>query len=129
MDITSENFLEKLPLVQKAIEEAEFIAFDAEFSGLNTGQLDSQHDYDSVEDRYRKLKHTIEKMFAFQWGICTFHWHNNKYICRPFNFYVFPMSKLFPSTVLQFQASSVRFLMENHFDFNKLFASGIVRMA
>jgi len=33
MEITSINFFKQLPLVQKSIESADFIAFDTEFSG------------------------------------------------------------------------------------------------
>ena len=34
MDITNENFAEQLPLIFKSIRTADFMAYDAEFSGL-----------------------------------------------------------------------------------------------
>ena len=59
MDITSRNFVEKFPLIKKSIESADFVAFDFEFSGLNTCPEDMTHDYDSDEGRYQKLKNTV----------------------------------------------------------------------
>ena len=74
MDITQNNFIEALPLITKSISTAEFISFDTEFSGLSISYDDKQHDLDSVEDKYQKLKHNCERMNAFQIGIATFKW-------------------------------------------------------
>ena len=67
MDVTSDNFHETLPMVKESIMNADFIAFDTEFSGkvywganfsgLTVGIEDKGHDYDMVEDRYQKIKH------------------------------------------------------------------------
>ena len=65
MDITSRNFVEKFPLIKKSIENADFVAFDFEFSGLNTCPEDLTHDYDCDEARYQKLKNTVSRMNAF----------------------------------------------------------------
>jgi hypothetical protein len=35
MEITIENFEEKLEFIQKSIRSCEFISFDTEFSGIN----------------------------------------------------------------------------------------------
>ena len=66
-------------------------------------------------------------MNAFQIGICTFKWDSkhSKYMVRPFNFYVWPNSAIMDKQIMQFDVSSVKFLMQNHFDFNKLFSEGI----
>ena len=37
MEITSENFIESLPLILRSIESSDFIAIDSEFSGLSIG--------------------------------------------------------------------------------------------
>jgi len=34
MDVTRENFAELLPLIIQSIQEADFIGFDTEFSGI-----------------------------------------------------------------------------------------------
>lgn len=52
MDITNQNFLEFLPLILKSIDTADFVAFDFEFSGLNSCSDDRTHDYDTDESRY-----------------------------------------------------------------------------
>ena len=78
-----------------------------DFLGLNVGYDDRQHDYDTVEDRYQKLKHNCSRMNTFQVGIAAFIWNeaDQVYTCRPFNFYVFKDSTIYDSTVLQFQVS------------------------
>lgn len=52
MDITANNFVEKLGLIVKSIKTADFIAYDTEFSGLSVGFDDKQHDYDTIEAKY-----------------------------------------------------------------------------
>ena len=122
MDITKDNFSKSLPLIRESIHSADFIAFDTEFSGsrvsltrllgLSVGFADRQHEYDTVEDRYQKLKHNCTRMNTFQVGLCTFHWDDSvkKYVCRPFNFYVFPDSQVFESSIVQFQVRIVMFM-------------------
>ena len=65
MDITANNFIEKLELIVESIKTAEFIAYDTEFSGLSVGFDDKQHDYDTIETKYQKLKHNCQRMNAF----------------------------------------------------------------
>ena len=66
-------------------------------------------------------------MNAFQFGISTFKWDSKKYkyVMRPFNFYVFPNSLIMDKKVMQFDTSCINFLMQNKFDFNKLFTQAI----
>lgn len=123
MDITADNFEANLDLIKKSIHSADFIAFDSEFSGLSIDFEDKQHDYDTVEDKYQKVKHNCSRMNAFQFGVTTFKWDEKayKYVMRPFNFYVFPNSQIMDKKVMQFDTSCINFLMQNKFDFNKLF--------
>jgi hypothetical protein len=44
------------------------------FIGNSLGIEDRAHDYDTVEERYQKLRFTCQKFIAFQVGITTFHW-------------------------------------------------------
>ena len=127
MDITSNNFIESLPIIEHSISTADFIAFDTEFSGLSVGFDDKQHDYDNIEDRYQKLRHNCQRMNAFQIGLATFKWDNDarKYSIRPFNIYAFPNSNLMDKQILQFDTSCIKFLIENNFNFNKLFKEGV----
>lgn len=79
-----------------------------------------------MNERYQKLRFQVEKFVAFQVGLCTFKWNpdTKKYTNRPFNFYVYPRSKINDSCNL-FQANAVSFLIGNNFDFNKLFKEAI----
>jgi poly(A)-specific ribonuclease len=96
MNITAANFLECLPLVTNSIYYADYLAFDTEFSGLTIGFDDNQHDFDSLETRYQKLKHACQRCNAFQIGLATFKWIEKEkaYSVRAFNFYVFPHSSM-----------------------------------
>ena len=51
------------------------------FIGYTTGIQDRPHEYETVEERYRKMKDTVQKFTPFQYGICTFRWDdvNKKY--------------------------------------------------
>ena len=102
MDIVNNNFREKLDLMLKSVETADFIALDTEFSGLAVGFEDQVHAFDQVEDRYQKLKHNCSRMNAFQVGICCFKWDAKRsvYSSRPFNAYVFPHSEILGNKTL-----------------------------
>jgi hypothetical protein len=127
MDITQHNFLESLPFVEDSLATADFVAFDTEFSGLSVGYDDEGNDYDTIEDKYQKLKHCCQRMNAFQIGVATYKWDaaKKKYSIRPFNFYVFPTTSMMGKRTMQFNTSNINFLMSNNFDFNKLFREGI----
>ena len=67
-------------------------------------------------------------MNAFQIGIATFKWNakDSKYSIRPFNFYVWPgNTTIMDKRVMQFDTSSLKFLIDNNFNFNKLFKEGL----
>lgn len=66
-------------------------------------------------------------MNAFQFGVVTYKWDSKTrtYMMRPFNFYCFPNSKLLDKKIVQFDSSTLKFLLDNNFDFNKLFKDGI----
>ena len=52
MEVTRNNFEEVLPLVEASIMEADYIAFDCEFSGYKTRLESARSEFDSPEDRY-----------------------------------------------------------------------------
>ena len=129
--------MEHFPFIKKSIESADFVAFDFEFSGLNSCQEDQTHEFDSDEARYQKLKNTVQRMNAFQIGLSTFKYDatEKKIISRPFNIYLFPYSDnhinyyrnglLDQAQVLEFSPSCLRFNTRNNFNFNKLFRMGL----
>ncbi|MBN3287413.1 PARN ribonuclease, partial [Polyodon spathula] len=65
----------------------------------------------------------------FQFGLCAFKYSHAeaKYIIKSFNFYVFPkpLNRSSPDIKFVCQSSSIDFLANQGFDFNKVFRSGI----
>ncbi|XP_033986286.1 poly(A)-specific ribonuclease PARN [Trematomus bernacchii] len=131
MEVTRQNFKDSLKTVYSAIEEADFLAIDGEFSGISDGPNVSAltNGLDTPEERYTKLKKHSMDFLLFQFGICTFTYDQakSKYIIKPFNFYVFPKPFNRTSPDLKFicQSSSIDFLASQGFDFNKVFCHGI----
>ena len=77
MEVTSSNYDQVFPLIAESIRDADFIALDTEFSGKRSFQFlkstighslgpdDKGHEYDTVEERYQKLRYTCQKFIAF----------------------------------------------------------------
>uniref|UniRef100_A0A8D0B8G8 Poly(A)-specific ribonuclease PARN n=1 Tax=Salvator merianae TaxID=96440 RepID=A0A8D0B8G8_SALMN len=114
-----------------AIEEADFLAIDGEFSGISDGPSVSAltNGFDTPEERYQKLKKHSMDFLLFQFGLCTFKYDltESKYIMKSFNFYIFPkpFNRTSPDVKFVCQSSSIDFLANQGFDFNKVFRNGI----
>uniref|UniRef100_A0AAZ3RZM2 Uncharacterized protein n=1 Tax=Oncorhynchus tshawytscha TaxID=74940 RepID=A0AAZ3RZM2_ONCTS len=67
MEVTRTNFKDSLSTVYSAIEEADFLAIDGEFSGISDGPNVSAltNGLDTPEERYMKLK-------SIPWTSCCF---------------------------------------------------------
>nr|XP_029500368.1 poly(A)-specific ribonuclease PARN-like [Oncorhynchus nerka] len=63
MEVTRTNFKDSLSTVYSAIEEADFLAIDGEFSGISDGPNVSAltNGLDTPEERYMKLKKVTVK--------------------------------------------------------------------
>ncbi|XP_072240816.1 poly(A)-specific ribonuclease PARN [Leuresthes tenuis] len=131
MEVTRKNFKDCLSTVYSAIDEADFLAIDGEFSGISDGPNVSAltNGLDTPEERYTKLKKHSMDFLLFQFGICTFKYDQtkSKYITKPFNFYIFPkqFNRTSPDVKFICQSSSIDFLASQGFDFNKVFCHGI----
>ncbi|XP_029432422.1 poly(A)-specific ribonuclease PARN isoform X2 [Rhinatrema bivittatum] len=131
MEITRSNFKHNLPKVCEAIKEADFLAIDGEFSGISDGPSVSAltNGFDTPEERYQKLKKHSMDFLLFQFGLCTFKFDyvEDKYIIKSFNFYIFPkpFNRSSPDVKFVCQSSSIDFLANQGFDFNKVFRNGI----
>lgn len=127
MDITRDNFLEHYQEVIEQIKGCSFIAFDTEFSGLlEEGFRETYIDVPS--ERYEKLRQGTQQFVIMQFGLCLFKKISaTKYTAQPYNFFVFPASPTPKKIDLRFlcQASSMTFLAENNFDFNKWVKQGV----
>ncbi|XP_027540079.1 poly(A)-specific ribonuclease PARN [Neopelma chrysocephalum] len=131
MEVTRSNFKDNLNKVYEAIEESDFLAIDGEFSGISDGPSVSAltNGFDTPEERYQKLKKHSMDFLLFQFGLCTFKYGDTeeKYIMKSFNFYIFPkpFNRNSPDVKFVCQSSSIDFLANQGFDFNKVFRNGI----
>ena len=127
MDVTRSNFRDILPVISEAIESSSFISIDVEFSGLTSKKRENA--MDTCNERYQKLVSGIKDFMIMQFGICTFSWdsENQQYTAKPFNFYIFPKpyNRQMPDSRFLCQSSSLNFLAEQGFDFNKWISEGI----
>jgi DNA polymerase III epsilon subunit-like protein len=124
MEILISNFDEKLKLLLESVESSEFISIDTEFTGLFHSEEDSFDESDSLEDRYQKLRKSCESFFMCQFGMSTFikDSESNSLKIRTFTFFTLPQAR---DRSLCISPSSMKFLVDNNFDMNKLFKLGI----
>ena len=130
VEVTRINFQETLPLVQTAIDQCSFFAIDCEFTGLECSTATEKTLFDSPEERYFKLKLNSEAFTINQFGLACYtpeqqDIQSNKYTAHVFNFYLLPRPVGSSEPRFQVQVSSIEFLCQNSFDFNKYFYGGI----
>lgn len=118
------DFKDVLPLVSESVEKADYIAIDAEFTGLVNGRDVSQ--FDLPEEYYTRLLAGCSEFMLIQFGLCAFYWDEKRqhYMNDAYNFYLFPRGKPAPERMFLCQSSSLEFLASNGFDFNKLIKEG-----
>ncbi|XP_046815939.1 pre-piRNA 3'-exonuclease trimmer-like [Vespa crabro] len=125
MEVTRKNFEKILPMVKEVLKEAEFIAFDSEFTGLNSDDINSSY-FDTIEEQYEYLRKTTESFIIIQFGITAVtKLETDKYKTATFNFYLFPMSIPTKNRRFLCQVGAVEFLSSYYFDFNKVIYNGI----
>ena len=99
------------------------MAIDGEFTGLNAYRNISA--FDTPAERYDKVKDSARQFLLIQFGLSTFHHikSSDSFESRTYNFYVWPRpcSRNAPDPRFLCQTSSIDFLTNQNFDFNKLF--------
>ncbi|CAF0779381.1 unnamed protein product [Brachionus calyciflorus] len=128
MDVTIDNYEELLPEILEKIENCDFCSIDCELSGIT--QYKDLNSFDTLRTRYEKIKNSVESFLILQFGLCVFKYKPNEksYESHAYNCYLFPRSqKCKYSKDYSFSClnSSVEFLIEQNFDFNKVFKKGI----
>lgn len=142
MEVLKQEFQQRLPQIEEAILGADFVSVDAEFTGKLIAAL--WHDRllrhirasglfppgdrylldDDVNERYQRLRSSVKAFSVIQFGVCAFKRasEDGHYTAWPFNFYIFggDDGRAFLSS-----ASSLQFLREHKFDFNKWIDGGI----
>jgi hypothetical protein len=126
-EVTKENFLALLPEVTKLIDESKFVAIDAEFSGISLGDRFKISLLDDGPARYQKMKATAREFTVCQIGLSMFikAQDQNQYVAHTYTFYLFPNSADYLGIRFAIQASSLSFLGQHSFGFDKWVQRGI----
>uniref|UniRef100_A0A0V0G5L2 Putative polya-specific ribonuclease parn n=1 Tax=Triatoma dimidiata TaxID=72491 RepID=A0A0V0G5L2_TRIDM len=127
MDVTNSNFKELFTEIKDVINSASFICLDGEFTGLSNGE--NVTSFATPSEYYSKLRSGALDFLVVQFGLSAFRKEEcgKRYTNKTYNFYLFPRQLNRQARDRRFlcQASSLTFLTEHGFDFNKLFREGI----
>nr|CAG8485315.1 4220_t:CDS:10 [Entrophospora candida] len=129
MDILKSNFKELLPSIEESILNCDFVAIDTELTGLSE-RVERIKSFDDPVSRYNKVRIAATKFLIIQFGLCTYTYSHTEdcFIAKPFNFYIFPADsdrKDYHDICFMCSGSSLHFLSNCGFDFNKLISYGI----
>ncbi|RQM30725.1 hypothetical protein B5M09_008478 [Aphanomyces astaci] len=134
MDVTRHNFAEALVDLEKqlALPSCRFVAIDTEFTGLTPSEFTREKVIDTLEERYAKVRSSGENFLITQFGVALVHVADSidvedeaKTWISCWNFYVFPRPYQNVDARFLCQASSMQFMAEHGFDFNKFIRDGI----
>ncbi|XP_042843396.1 poly(A)-specific ribonuclease PNLDC1 isoform X5 [Panthera tigris] len=139
MDVGADEFEQSLPLLQELVLGADFVGLDIEFTGLRSNQSRPQqirclffHSlFDLPSEWYLKTRQSVQQFTICQIGLSVFssiEGESNKYVAHSCNFFLFPTTFGVLDSEFSFQASSVQFLNQYGFDYNKFLKNGIPYM-
>ncbi|XP_029799124.1 poly(A)-specific ribonuclease PNLDC1 [Suricata suricatta] len=133
MDVGADEFEQSLPLLQELVLGAEFVGLDIEFTGLRSNLSRPQQIslFDSPPEWYLKTRQSVQQFTICQIGLSVFssiEGESNKYVAHSCNFFLFPTTFGVLDSEFSFQASSVQFLNQYGFDYNKFLKNGIPYM-
>ena len=122
-EVISANFAQLYPQICQEIDQSCFLAIDTEFSSIDAPSSTIK----TIEQLYKQRSKFVEQMTIFQFGLAIFSKTSNphKYQVNIYNFYLHPPSIDQLDVKYVIQSSSIKFLTEYQFDFNKCFSSGI----
>ncbi|TEA25020.1 hypothetical protein DBR06_SOUSAS6510055, partial [Sousa chinensis] len=133
MDVGADEFEQSLPLLQELVLGADFVGLDIEFTGLRSNPSGPQQIslFDLPSEWYLKTRQSVQQFTVCQIGLSMFssiEGESNKYEAHSCNFFLFPTTFGILDSEFSFQASSVQFLNEHGFDYNKFLKNGIPYM-
>ncbi|XP_027407775.1 poly(A)-specific ribonuclease PNLDC1 isoform X2 [Bos indicus x Bos taurus] len=133
MDIGADEFEQSLPLLQELVLGADFVGLDIEFTGLRSNLSGPQQIslFDLPSEWYLKTRQSVQQFTICQIGLSVFssiEGESNKYVAHSCNFFLFPTTFGVLDSEFSFQASSVQFLNQYGFDYNKFLKNGIPYM-
>lgn len=135
MLVFNNNYKQLFPLFKETVDKSQMVSFDCEMTGVNFESKTDGTKYDTHQFRYFKTKEVIKQFDIIQLGLTFFlkglKEKEENYIERTFTFYLYKDSKLkniknnLFTNELTCHPASLKFLNENHFDFNCLISKGI----
>ncbi|XP_032109037.1 poly(A)-specific ribonuclease PNLDC1 isoform X1 [Sapajus apella] len=133
MDVGAKEFEESLPLLQELVQESDFVGLDIEFTGLRSNLSGPQQIslFDLPSEWYLKTRQSVQQFTICQIGLSMFsaiEGEANKYVAHSCNFFLFPTTFGILDSEFSFQASSVQFLNQYGFNYNKFLKNGIPYM-
>ncbi|XP_021562851.1 poly(A)-specific ribonuclease PNLDC1 [Carlito syrichta] len=133
MDVGAAEFEESLPLLQELLSDADFVGLDIEFTGLRSNLSGPQQIslFDLPSEWYLKTRQSVQQFTVCQIGLSVFttvEGEINKYVAHSCNFFLFPTTFGILDSEFSFQASSVQFLNQYGFNYNKFLKNGISYM-
>ncbi|XP_057609838.1 poly(A)-specific ribonuclease PNLDC1 [Chionomys nivalis] len=133
MDVGADEFEQSLPLLQELVAGADFVGLDIEFTGLRSNLSRPQQIslFDLPSEWYVKTRQSVQQFTICQIGLSVFssiEGESNKYVAHSCNFFLFPTTFGILDSEFSFQASSVQFLNQYGFDYNKFLKNGIPYM-
>ncbi|KAG3290523.1 poly(A)-specific ribonuclease PNLDC1 isoform X1 [Ictidomys tridecemlineatus] len=133
MDLGAEEFEQNLPFLQELVQDADFVGLDIEFTGLRSSLSGPQQIslFDLPSEWYLKTRQSVQQFTICQIGLSVFstiEGEFNKYVAHSYNFFLFPTTFGILDSEFSFQASSVQFLNQYGFNYNKFLKNGIPYM-
>ena len=126
MNFTKLNFKYYYPHILNNLRNSNYISIDMEFSGTNFNKDLINTKYDSVGQRYFKIKENIKRFAPLQVGICGIKSSfSDKVLFNSMSFNIFPKTFENADKKYVYDMNSIKFLTSNNFDFNKTFYDGI----
>ncbi|CAO2628710.1 Poly(A)-specific ribonuclease PNLDC1 [Lemmus lemmus] len=109
------------------------LGLDIEFTGLRSNLSRPQQIslFDLPSEWYVKTRQSVQQFTICQIGLSVFssiEGESNKYVAHSCNFFLFPTTFGILDSEFSFQASSVQFLNQYGFDYNKFLKNGIPYM-
>ena len=122
-EVTSSNFFQLYPLIIEEINQSCFLAIDTEFSSIDTFHSSTK----TIKQFYKQRGNLVKDITIFQFGLAIFFQTSDqqKYHVKIYNFYLHPTSINPIDVKYTIQSSSIKFLSDYKFDFNRCFYSGI----
>ncbi|KAL4780168.1 ribonuclease H-like domain-containing protein [Aspergillus varians] len=130
MDVTAQTFPYHLARMLEDLASSAFVSIDLEFSGIATPpQGGRARPPQSLQERYREVKESAAKYQILQVGLTFCHEDAEAatYTLKPYNLYLCPIidRRLEVERNWSFQSSAVAFLLENKFNMDSLYRTGV----